>query len=104
MKIKDNVYCQDCQAIADTGTSLIIGPTAVISELNKLIGATSLGFGPAQVDCSTIDKMPNFDVGFGEKMFTLTPNDYVLKVSLLDNVFIRETCKLPSTHNDPTQF
>lgn len=80
MKIKDNVFCQDCQAIADTGTSLIIGPTAVISELNKMIGATSLGVGPAQVDCSTIDKMPNFEVVFGGKTFTLTPTDYVLKV------------------------
>ena len=34
-------YCsQKCQAIADTGTTLVLGPRSEIDQLNKDIGAT----------------------------------------------------------------
>lgn len=44
------------QAIIDTGTSVIAGPTAVIEKMTA-------GFGPGkqkQVDCSQLNSFPNF--------------------------------------------
>jgi len=71
-------YCSgSCKSIADTGTSLIIGPTQDISQLNQQLGADENGNFPS---CDVRKKLPEIAFIIGGNNFTLNGFDYVLKM------------------------
>ncbi|KAI5608673.1 hypothetical protein C0J50_6567, partial [Silurus asotus] len=75
--------CKDgCQAIVDTGTSMITGPVQEIRALNKAIGAVPLIMGEYWINCNKIPSLPVVSFNLGGKLFNLTGHDYVYKNTL----------------------
>lgn len=98
---------EGCEAIVDTGTSLLVGPVEEVRELQKAIGAVPLiqgevsgrgrtrrGAGAPRllcptcgplllqymVPCEKVSSLPEVTLKLGGKAYRLSAEDYTLKV------------------------
>ncbi|WVZ10702.1 hypothetical protein V8G54_015232 [Vigna mungo] len=99
-----------CAAIIDSGTSLIAGPTKIVTQINHAIGAEGYvsyecksiihnygdsiweyiisglceklpnPVGQTFIDCNSIDTMPQITFTIGNKSFPLSPEQYMLRI------------------------
>lgn len=78
MTISNFNFEQKSRAILDSGTSLIVMPTAIATKVNRSINAKTSINGMSFVDCAAVPTLPNIDFVLGGKKFSLESKDYIL--------------------------
>uniref|UniRef100_A0A2R9A1L9 Peptidase A1 domain-containing protein n=1 Tax=Pan paniscus TaxID=9597 RepID=A0A2R9A1L9_PANPA len=95
-----------CQAILDTGTSLLVGPGSNILNIQQAIGATVGQYNEFDIDCGLLSSVPTVVFEIHGKKYPLPPSaytsqdqgfctsgfqgDYSSQQWILGDVFIRE--------------
>ncbi|XP_075524612.1 lysosomal aspartic protease-like [Dermacentor variabilis] len=71
-----------CNAAVDSGTSFLSGPRGEVQDLHRAIGATRIGPGYYEVDCSRIPNLPAIAFSLNEKSFALQGEEYIIKIPI----------------------
>ncbi|XP_017375365.1 pepsin A isoform X2 [Cebus imitator] len=71
---------EGCQAIVDTGTSLLSGPTSPIANIQSYIGATENSNGEMVVSCSAISSLPDIVFTINGIQYPVPASAYILQV------------------------
>ncbi|KYM89448.1 Lysosomal aspartic protease [Atta colombica] len=100
IEIEDAVLCMDgCEAIFDTLTLKLTGPSSDIANINRLIGATDTE-GELIVDCDKISNLPYIYFFLGGKLFELTGEDYIIKLEQINKTKCISAFKSTNTGKD----
>lgn len=79
---KKNLLSSSARAVIDTGTSLIVGPTATVERIHRRIGGFSVGK-LWLVPCARRKDLPDLWITLGSTtVFNLRPTSYILPLSL----------------------
>uniref|UniRef100_A0A8D2D8N7 Peptidase A1 domain-containing protein n=1 Tax=Sciurus vulgaris TaxID=55149 RepID=A0A8D2D8N7_SCIVU len=68
-----------CQAILDTGTSLLTGPTHGILKIQQAIGATEGQYGQFNINCWSLSSMPTVVFEIHGRKYSLPPFAYTVQ-------------------------
>nr|NP_001076067.1 pregnancy-associated glycoprotein 11 precursor [Ovis aries]ABD51773.1 pregnancy-associated glycoprotein 11 [Ovis aries] len=80
MKRKVIACSGGCEAVVDTGTSLIEGPRRLVNNIQKLIGAMPQGF-EDYVSCFAVNTLPSIIFTINGINYPVPARDYILKDS-----------------------
>ncbi|XP_014259890.1 aspartic proteinase A3-like [Cimex lectularius] len=73
--VNKDPYKRSYDALADTGTTAILGPDKYVRTIHDTIGVTMSGHYPT-VKCSTVDSLPDVTFHIKGKPYKLGPRDY----------------------------
>nr|XP_055197093.1 chymosin-like [Nyctereutes procyonoides] len=65
-----------CQAILDTGTSMLVGPNSDILNIQSAIGATQDQYGMFDINCGNLGSMPSVVFEIHGRKYPLPPSAY----------------------------
>jgi len=77
LTIDGTSYASNVNAIVDSGTSIMTGPSASIASIAAKLGAKEIIAGEYMLACK-FDTLPNIDLSINGNIYTLTPEDYLI--------------------------